>query len=76
MGELDAGNGDEEARKGGKAETQDKVTHGRSAQIGEGMTLPNRRKLANRRNAKEGGLSSRPGLVENAPDEAILAQLG
>jgi hypothetical protein len=38
--------------------------------------LPDRYWQANRGNGPLGGLSSRPGLVENAPDEAILAQLG
>jgi hypothetical protein len=38
--------------------------------------LPDRRYVANRGDRTTGGLSSRPGLVENAPDEAILAQLG
>jgi hypothetical protein len=42
----------------------------------KGIRLPGRSAVANRGNRQEGGLSSRPGLVENAPDEAILAQLG
>jgi hypothetical protein len=76
MGGLKARNRNKDARKGDKTETNDKVTHGTSAQMKEGIGLPCRSAVANRGDRTMGGLSSRPGLVENAPDEAILAQLG